>query len=436
MRTDVMDAYQDLLCWWSADAGRGVELRLRPGGQLEYGEHDGQTWSSAIGSGVALADGAWHMVAVVRWETGEAAIYADGAQVGIGHLPAKIPEGLLEGAMSARVIHRHYDHVLEGEISFAVIYSSALSHTQILGVAGDEDPCQDPRDLHVMSATQSGPRASGPTAAPDWDVAFTVYDPDLVPPWAEGAAQVGRTSAGFTRINAGVVLLSLASLERACRFLTRWAHAGAWLAFQGKEPSEAEIAGPAEAELRRLTSFDGMRPLQWQEWHAVLIDEFRSANQAALALLASSYDVGRLRALLSWGESCEMCAATSKAELELLPASPPFTVRFRALPCSKLNHPESMPGGAFSEELLAVHLKGFWWRAVLPWGLHSAVDPHRKSDWNRDSLLLYLQLWETWQFSVPEAAKVQGVPQARNDDGSKVELDRDMLQAFLQSERP
>jgi len=45
-----------------------------------------------------------------------------------------------------------------------------------------------------------------------WDVGFTAYGPDFTAPWADSAADVGRTKRGFVRINVGVVVLRLIDL--------------------------------------------------------------------------------------------------------------------------------------------------------------------------------------------------------------------------------
>jgi len=75
----------------------------------------------------------------------------------------------------------------------------------------------------------------GPSELVDWDVGFTVYDPEFVVPWAEESSEVGRTRSGLSRINTGVVLMSLQNLATIESFLQRWAQATFWLHSGGEE---------------------------------------------------------------------------------------------------------------------------------------------------------------------------------------------------------
>jgi len=79
-----------------------------------------------------------------------------------------------------------------------------------------------------------------------------------------------------------------------------------------------------------------------------------------------------------------------------------------------------MPGGTFSEELLIVHLKGLWWRTMLPQGGTFFMDNHRRSAWNRDALLLHWLLYETWHFDLPPEARPRLPFVVKDGDGNVV----------------
>ncbi|CAK0857152.1 unnamed protein product [Prorocentrum cordatum] len=201
--------------------------------------------------------------------------------------------------------------------------------------------------------------------SPDWDVGFTVYDPEFVVPWASDSAQVGRTRGkGFSRINTGVVLLNLRAPRAVQDFLVRWAQATIWLTSSGEEDIGHTWQEP---DL-----------LRWQHWHDELVEEFKGPNQASMALLVCSYQIDRLGDVIGWGAECAACLGPVEARLDLIDGERAMPVRFRALPARVLNHPESMPEGAFPPDLAVVHLKGLWWRLALPSGRARFVDHFRR----------------------------------------------------------
>mmetsp|Transcript_118565 Transcript_118565/g.382783 ORF Transcript_118565/g.382783 Transcript_118565/m.382783 type:complete len:562 (-) Transcript_118565:101-1786(-) len=249
----------------------------------------------------------------------------------------------------------------------------------------------------------------------DWDVAFTVYDPEFMVPWAEDPADVGRTARGFSRVNTGVILLNLLDPSLAQAFLPRWAEVTAWLTEAGDEALGRTWVG----EDKR----------QWEVWHDELLVEFKGPNQAGLVLLVCSYRIGQLRSVLGWGSACGACSRPVEAQLELLADDPPLRVRFRALPARILNHPESMPDGNFPPDLMVVHLKGLWWRNALPRGATFLTDDHRRSTWNRDSLALHRLLYETWHFALPPEARPVERLVVRDNRGREVSH-RELAQAM------
>lgn len=227
-----------------------------------------------------------------------------------------------------------------------------------------------------------------PANGVDWDVAITAYDEHFVVPWSGDTASVARTRGGLIRINGGVVLVSLRRVELAKRFLRTWANVAVWLDTGGEEP----LAGVEWSLDERA---------RWRHWRDGINAEFRGPSQASLVLLLCSFETAQLPELLGWG-SCRACAETVEAQIQLRWDEPVLPVRFRAFPARQLNHPESMPNlGAFAPELRIVHLKGFWWRQVLDNHALFLVDEFRRTDWNRDALMLHYQLYETWAQELP-----------------------------------
>jgi len=239
----------------------------------------------------------------------------------------------------------------------------------------------------------------------DWDLAFTVYDEQFSAPWAADVTEVSRTRNGLSRINAGVVLLSLHQPEVVERFLRSWAEATNWLYTGG------------EGGLNH--SWEGADKRLWEHWREELLAEFRGPNQASLALLLSSYDVPALFELIGWG-TCAACLQAVEARVDLLSGKDVLLVRMRALPARILNHPESMHQGAFPEDLLIVHLKGLWWRTLLPIGGLFFSDPHRKVIWNRDAIALHRLLYETWHAALPPEAVPRTDSRILNDGGEEL----------------
>lgn len=264
----------------------------------------------------------------------------------------------------------------------------------------------DSDTLFVRPIGQFLPKCDDSQGSIDWDVAFTTYDPEFVAPWAEDSADVGRTKKGYSRVNTGVVLVSLRDRGLVQSFLHRWAQVTTWLHGAGDEALGKK--------------WEGADKMQWEIWHDELLGEFRGPNQAGLVLLVCSYQTARLATILGWGEECGACNAAVPARIDLLSGEAPALVRFRALPARLLNHPESMVGGNFPPGLLVVHLKGLWWRTALPRGATFFVDDHRRSTWNRDSLALHRLVYETWHFALPPEARPSNNFRVKDAEGNAV----------------
>lgn len=235
-----------------------------------------------------------------------------------------------------------------------------------------------------------GDAADAAASRADWDVAFTVYGPDFTAPWAADAAGVGRTHGGFTRVNCGVVLLSLRNVTLAQRFLRKWVHVSAMLTRGGDGLSQEE----------------GM---PWEVFQGALLEQFRGNDQAGLALLLCSYDLALLPEVLGWGR-CKVCRQPVKAELELFVGEDPLHLRFLGLPARVLNHPEAMEDGVFPPGLRIVHLKGLWWRTVLSQGNLFTWDATRRAHWHRDALLLHRLVAGTWRAALSPEVLARAAP--------------------------
>eukprot|EP00928_Gymnodinium_smaydae_P040416 TRINITY_DN27411_c0_g1_i1.p1 TRINITY_DN27411_c0_g1~~TRINITY_DN27411_c0_g1_i1.p1 ORF type:complete len:601 (-),score=121.94 TRINITY_DN27411_c0_g1_i1:159-1904(-) len=245
----------------------------------------------------------------------------------------------------------------------------------------------------------------------DWDVAFTAYDPLFTVPWANESTAVGRTGRGLTRINCGLVLVSLQDLKVAAKFLKRWAYVSGNLLLAGYSDYKFE---------------DGTGEF-WAGWRETLFDDFRGNDQAGLALLVSGFDTeGMLPRVLGWGDACGACQRPVEANLDLFSGEEPLRVRFRALPARLLNNPESMDGGTFSADLRVVHLKGTWWRMSLPYGAHF-IGATRRPEWNRDGLALHRLCFEIWQAALPQERRFLAQQRGGIFDGKGTNITEDFL---------
>eukprot|EP00927_Polykrikos_kofoidii_P022605 TRINITY_DN21036_c0_g1_i2.p1 TRINITY_DN21036_c0_g1~~TRINITY_DN21036_c0_g1_i2.p1 ORF type:complete len:1319 (+),score=145.82 TRINITY_DN21036_c0_g1_i2:43-3957(+) len=131
IRLALVGTYQTIVGWGAGHSRlRGVDFRLTPKGELQYGELGSTGWhkvtSISEDGAPFLGDGGWHRVAVARLADGKTFLYADGLLVGMGRLPAEVPDGLAPGARSARLTHGHRDFVALGDVVALRIYAAAL----------------------------------------------------------------------------------------------------------------------------------------------------------------------------------------------------------------------------------------------------------------------------------------------------------------------
>lgn len=218
----------------------------------------------------------------------------------------------------------------------------------------------------------------------EWDVAFTVYDPDFRVPWSKDAADVGRTRSGYRRINGGVLLLSLQNWTASRIFIKKSAMMATALMVLHEKEMDEDVSQDEEQFI-------------FMKWQKQLVREFRGNDQASVALLACSFEPRYLEVLLGW-ETCILCERALPMPVDLFKSD--HFVRLRALPARILNHPEAMVDGMFPDDLRIVHLKGLWWRVALPWGAFTRTAT-RAPHWNREAYRLWHFSFRVWQASLP-----------------------------------
>lgn len=190
------------------------------------------------------------------------------------------------------------------------------------------------------------------------DVAFTYYDGEREVPWGT-VEEVSRTRKhGYVRLQGGMLLLR--NSYEALRWFAQW------LSLTESMIHEINDGGPNA-----------------QRW-ADLREEFKGPSQAALAFLLSQ---GELERMLDVGACCrqprEVALEPMPHEVQL------FHVRMWGIPARYLNDAESTEDGSLPETVHVVHLKGHWWRMVLPEAREDIVAPTRSYAWNREAFELW-----------------------------------------------
>jgi len=115
-----------------------------------------------------------------------------------------------------------------------------------------------------------------------------------------------------------------------------------------------------------------------------LLQEFKGPSQASLAFLLAQGEVE----IMNEVKSC--CSRIRTIHLEpLVPDGDEVPVRMFGLPSQYLNDAESTEDGALLSSTHIVHLKGHWWRTVLPEGHEHIETPTRSYEWNREAFELW-----------------------------------------------
>eukprot|EP00929_Paragymnodinium_shiwhaense_P123778 TRINITY_DN9802_c0_g3_i3.p1 TRINITY_DN9802_c0_g3~~TRINITY_DN9802_c0_g3_i3.p1 ORF type:complete len:741 (-),score=50.75 TRINITY_DN9802_c0_g3_i3:399-2621(-) len=154
IRTSAAGRYQTLVSWGAGTSEPiGVELRMTPQSQLEYGELS-SAWHT-VQSSKKISKGQWQRAAVVRQKDGATLLYLDGTLVGRSMLPVALPRNLKPAAMSARQTENKNDNVAEGDVRHLRIYNTAHNRRALLQAS---EPCQSSRiPIQTLRGGASGP---------------------------------------------------------------------------------------------------------------------------------------------------------------------------------------------------------------------------------------------------------------------------------------
>lgn len=190
------------------------------------------------------------------------------------------------------------------------------------------------------------------------DVAFTYYDGNRQVPWGS-AEEASRTKRhGYVRLQGGMLVMRNAMA--ALHWFARW-------------------VSLTESMLHE-TQNDGPKAQRWRD----LYEEFKGPSQAALAFLLTRSEIELMR------DPDECCNRVRTVTLEPLdPNGEKVDVRMLGVPAQYLNDAESTEDGKLLDTVHVVHLKGHWWRAVLPDGREDLWAPTRSYEWNREALELW-----------------------------------------------
>lgn len=202
------------------------------------------------------------------------------------------------------------------------------------------------------------------------DVAFTYYDGKREVPWGT-AEELARTKGnGYVRLQGGMLMM------RNC------VEALYWFAFW------KELTRTMLHDIETGTG----QPQRWED----LREEFKGPSQAALAFLLTKSELDVMK-------NMSVCCSTVRiTTVQLGSGSPEVEVRMMGLPARYLNDAESTMDGTLPESVHVVHLKGHWWRMVLPKALEHIVAPTRSYEWNREAF----ELWRRHFKKFPNRDKV------------------------------
>merc|ERR1712046_361738 len=183
------------------------------------------------------------------------------------------------------------------------------------------------------------------------------------------AEELATTKSGYVRLQGGLLLMRN-NIEALQWFAT-------WTMLTRSMMVDIENDGPQKE--------------RWLKLH----EEFKGPSQAALAFLLTQGEIEGMRSI------SECCSTVRSIMLEpLLPgAKEDVEVRMMGLPARYLNDAESTEDCSLPASVHMVHLKGHWWRNVLPEGLTHVVVPTRSYEWNREVFDLWRRhyaILSTW----------------------------------------
>lgn len=190
------------------------------------------------------------------------------------------------------------------------------------------------------------------------DVAFTYYDGKREVPWGSAEELATTKGEGYVRLQGGMLVMR--NTWDAMSWFA-W-----WMSLTRTMLDDIKYGGPS-----------GPR---WKALH----EEFKGPSQAALAFLITQGEIERMKRV------DECCSTVRTVELEAIaPGASAMEVRMLGLPARYINDAESTEDGRLPESVHVVHLKGHWWRTVLPEGHENYWAPTRSYEWNREAFELW-----------------------------------------------
>ena len=173
---------------------------------------------------------------------------------------------------------------------------------------------------------------------------------------------------GHLRLNAGVQLFKntptllgfLSHYLETIQYVLKWGH----ISFEGSEENPV----------------------------AELLAEFKSPNQAAIALIVGTSNLQYGNCSVCWPHILHL---ETRPELATTLGGI-FSVRVQGLPVRYLNHPESLKDGEIPDDLHVLHLKGLWWRILV---MEATAHPTetRCYDWNFEAYVYWLAMFRIWK---------------------------------------
>ncbi|CAK9080374.1 Putative asparagine synthetase [glutamine-hydrolyzing] [Durusdinium trenchii] len=191
------------------------------------------------------------------------------------------------------------------------------------------------------------------------DIAFSYYDGTREVPWGSTEELAFTKKKGYVRLQGGLLIMRN-SLD-ALQWFATWKSLTEVTLFHNENENDL-----------------GQR---WRD----LLEEFKGPSQAALAFLLTQ---GEVEKVMKDAATC--CSSLRSIELESLrPGGENFRVTMMGLPTQYLNDAESTADGLLPQTAHIVHLKGTWWRNVLPEGRREITTPTRSFAWNWQAFELW-----------------------------------------------
>ncbi|CAE7602114.1 ASNS [Symbiodinium natans] len=206
------------------------------------------------------------------------------------------------------------------------------------------------------------------------DVSFSYYDGTRHVPWGTPEELAVTKKRGLVRLQGG--LLIMRNSVEALQWFATW------------ESLTESVYFEREAE--------GHLGDRWRD----LLQDFKGPSQAALAFLLTRSE---LEVMQNVSQCCNTVRVIELAALRK--GDPPVPVTMFGLPTQYVNDAESTEDGALPKTAHLIHLKGIWWRSVLPEGKKNVTAPTRTYEWNREAF----DLWERHYATFLELLRQRGI---------------------------